>query len=64
MGKQASVEFLRVIDSIAHDRSVQARCRVEQEKGNSISTINYVLFFLSYKHNSSLLTRNANFINQ
>ena len=38
------------------------RCRVEHDKRNSISTSNRVLFFLSYKHNSPLLTRKVNFI--
>ena len=31
--------------------------RVEQEKRNSVSTSNHVLFCLSYKHNSSLIRK-------
>ena len=37
---------------------------VEHEKRNSISRSNQVLFRLSYKHNSPLLTRKADFINE
>ena len=40
------------------------RYRVEHEKRNSISTNNYVLFCLSYEHNSPLLRRKADFINE
>ena len=36
---------------------------VEHEKKNSISTSNHVFFCLSYKHNSLLLRRKADFIN-
>ena len=42
----------------------QVRCRVEHEKRNSISTSNHILFCLSYKHNSPLLGRKAEFINE
>ena len=38
--------------------------RVEHGKKNSISTSNHVLFWLSYKHNSPLLGRKADFINK
>ena len=46
---------LRVFNSIA---------LVEHEKRNSISRSNQVLFRLSYKHNSPLLTRKADFNNK
>ena len=38
--------------------------RVEHKKRNSIFTSNHVLFCLSYKHNSPLLGRKADFINE
>ena len=44
--------------------SERVRCRVKHEKRNSISTRNHVLFCLSYKHNSPLLRRKADFINE
>ena len=37
------------------------KCRVEHEKRNFISTGNHILFCLSYKHNSPLLTRKVYF---
>ena len=37
---------------------------LKNEKRNSISTSNHVLFCLSSKHDSPLLTRKANFINE
>ena len=43
---------------------LRVRCWVDHEKRNSISTRNHVLFCLSYKHNSPLLTRKADFINE
>ena len=43
-------------DHLPSERSERVRCRVEHEKRNSISTINYVLFCLSYKPKSPLLT--------
>ena len=36
--------------------------RVEQEKRNSVSTSNHVLFCLSYKHNSPLLGKKTDLI--
>ena len=47
-----------------NERSEQVRCRVENERRNFISTSNHmlVLFCLSYKHSSPLLTRKVDFI--
>ena len=47
---------------LTSERRKRVRCRVEHDKRNSISTSNRVLFCLSYKHNSPLLTRKVNFI--
>ena len=38
------------------------RCGVEHKKRNSISTSNHVLFSLSYRHNSPLLTGKVNLL--
>ena len=37
------------------------KCQVKREKRNFISTSNHILFCLSYKHNSPLLTRKVYF---
>ena len=50
-------------NSCTSERSERVRCQVEHEKRNSISTSNYVLFCLSYKHSSPSLTRNVESIN-
>ena len=42
---------------LTSDRSERVRRRVEHEKRNFISTRVHVLFCLSYKHSSPLLTR-------
>ena len=44
--------------------SERVRCRVEHENWNFICTSNHVLFCLSYKHNSPLLKRKVNFIDE
>ena len=43
--------------------SSRVRCRVEHKNRNIISTNNYVLFCLSYQHNSPLLPTKVDFIN-
>ena len=40
------------------------RCRVEHKNRNITSTNNYVLFCLSYEHNSPLLPTKVDFINE
>ena len=49
---------------VKNERSERVRCRVEREKRNSISTSNHLLFCVSYKHNSPLLGRKADFIDE
>ena len=49
---------------LTSERSERVRCRVEHVKRNFISTSNHVLFCFSYKHNSPLLTRKIDFINE
>ena len=56
---------LRVFNSIAHERArLLVSYRVEHSKRNSMSIRNHVLLCLSYKHNSPLLARKADFINE
>ena len=43
---------------------VDMKCRVEHSEGNFLSTSDHVLFCLSYKHNSALVTRKADFNNE
>ena len=60
------MEFLfeRLTGEFMSKHRERVRCRVEHEKGNSISTSNHVLFCLSYKHNSPLPTRKADLIDE
>ena len=51
---------LQVFNSIAHKWDIW----VKHTKKNFISTSNHVLFCLSYKHNSPLLRRKVNFIDE
>ena len=46
------------------ERSEQVRCRVGNEKRNFISTSNHtlILFCISYKNNSPLLTSRVDYI--
>ena len=56
--------FESLTRKLTSERSEPVRCRVEHEERNSISTSNHVLFCLSYKHNSPLMGRQADFINE